>query len=70
MNPKDNSDSPSRQIRRGFYICFTRRIPNLITIYRAGISAGVIHTFQRLTTKLFSSFDYNPDTTRDHSIHK
>ena len=54
----------------GFYICFTRRSPNLITIYHVRIYEWVIEIFQTFTTKFFFSLDYNPDTTRDLSTHK
>ena len=37
VNTENNSSSPFLQNEKGFYICFMRRSPNLITIYHIRI---------------------------------
>ena len=66
----NNLNSPFMQNETGFYIYLIRRTSNLITIYHIRIYERLLQTLQRFTGKYFSSLDYNPDTTRDHSTHK
>ena len=57
VNTENNPNSPFLQNENGFYICFIRRSPNLITIYQIRIYERVIQTLQRFTPEYFSNLD-------------